>query len=205
MSYRTITLIRHAQVRAEFKTICYGQKDIELSEDGLSASILMASRMSVELPASLVFHSGLTRTQSLAEALKAASPNLIKIAVDHRLRERDYGRWEGESWDKIFASNSEEFHDLIEKPESYRPPGGETTFELQKRVVAWFEECLALDSIDSIIAVSHSGPIAALAGYLNEAHPRDWGPWMCGYLDQLTIEIDGPSIKTSMARFTEGQ
>jgi len=113
----------------------------------------------------------------------------LPIREEHRLRERNFGDWEGKSWDAAYASDPDNFHGLIDKPDTYRPPGGETTTELQCRVVQWFEDFVAQDlgSASTVIAVTHSGPIAALVGHLLHLAPRDWSPWLLGYGEIVTI------------------
>lgn len=195
-----LIVIRHAQVDPQWRSICYGAMDVPLSRDGEEASQQLADRIAGRLSPVAIYHSDLHRTRMLAERLRDALDDDTALIADHRLRERDYGTWQGLSWDQAYASDPENFIDLIEAPDTYRPHGGETTIQMQQRVIAWFHEFQtsqksvqpAADRPRTAIAISHSGPIAALAGYLLELHPRDWQPWTIGNLESLCI--DGPNV-----------
>jgi broad specificity phosphatase PhoE len=188
-----LILIRHGEVDVAYKGVCYGAMDVPLSERGAAESQQLAQRIVTQVQPAAIYHSGLTRTQTLAHMIAQRLPNRINVIADNRLRERNYGDWQGTSWDEAYASDPEHFHDLIERPSTYRPPGGETTTEMQMRVVRWYEALTSvadyeLQGLPSVaIAISHSGPIAALAGYLQDLHPRSWHPWMIGTLGALRI------------------
>jgi broad specificity phosphatase PhoE len=60
---------------------------------------------------------------------------------------------------------------LIDEPETFRPPGGETTGELRDRVISWYER---RPRTGLMVVVAHGGPIAALRGTLAGKAPIDW-------------------------------
>lgn len=193
MSVHELILIRHGEVDAAFKGICYGAMDVALSKRGLAESDQLAQRIVTQVQPPVIFHSGLTRTRTLAEMIAKQLDGRVEVIADHRLRERNYGDWQGISWDEAYASDPDHFHDLIERPDTYRPPNGETTTEMQERVVRWYEELInrtnspSADRPAVMLAISHSGPIAALAGHVQEQHARDWHPWMVKTLGTLQI------------------
>lgn len=187
---KEITLIRHGEVESKWRGICYGAMDVSLSQLGKQNSDEVAIELSREASPKIVYHSGLSRTRYLADRIAAGSSGTIHVREDARLRERNYGQWQGMTWDDAYATDPENFHGLIEAPDTYRPPGGETTSEMQRRVVDWFSE--QDEQAHPIIAVSHSGPIAALAGYLLGLPATEWSPWMTKNLQaiQLTRSTD---------------
>lgn len=85
--------------------------------------------------------------------------------------ERSFGTWEGRTWDAIWADEGEAMNGMIDAPVRFRPGGGETTAELADRVLAWFR---ALPMAVPALAVTHGGPIGALAGSLLGETPRAW-------------------------------
>lgn len=189
-----LMLIRHGEVEPKWKKICYGAMDVPLSSAGVAASQALANRLADRVCPAAIYHSDLQRTRTLATMLAEAWSGQVPITADPRLRERNYGQWQGRSWDEAYASDPENFIGLIEAPDAYRPPGGETTSEMQHRIVEWFGECISqYSSADSIIASSHSGPIAALAGQRLGLHARDWQPWTIGTLESLHVR--GTDIK----------
>jgi broad specificity phosphatase PhoE len=199
-----VVLIRHAEVEPKWKGICYGSMDVSLSKAGIDASHLLVASWSVR--PRFIVHSGLKRTKMLAEMFMDRFPSL-SLFEDQRLRERNFGQWEGRSWDAIFETNPD-FHDLVHQPDTYRPPDGETTTEVQERAVEAFESLGFLDDgqvescLGPILAISHSGPIAGLAGHFLELPPSEWTPWMVGYLGSLTLHRDRPNSKIQVSRRT---
>ncbi len=184
-------LVRHGAISSQWKGICYGCQDVPLCDRWMAESDTLVRQLASLRPTA-VFHSGLSRSSWLAERIRACGnqqDTTCEILEDIRLRERDFGEWEGKTWDEVYASDPDNFHGLIDKPDTYRPPGGETTTELQRRVVQWHEDCNQRDSLvpRTVIAITHSGPIAALAGHLLSLSPEHWSPWMLGYGEILTI------------------
>ena len=192
-----VTVIRHAEVDSAWKGICYGCLDVPLSQKGICESRTFAEKFGLKWKKGtaanstsaqvLVFHSGLSRTAVLAEAL-AETLGVGDVIVDTRLRERDYGQWQGKSWDAAYNSDPEHFHDLVDRPDTYRPPEGETTTEMQQRIASWYEEVSLRFTGAYIIAVSHSGPIAALAGRVLTLAANQWNPWIIGNLESIDIQ-----------------
>jgi broad specificity phosphatase PhoE len=149
-------------------------------------------RQLASLRPTVIFHSGLSRSRWLGERVRTTInyyDQACELLEDVRLRERNFGDWEGRTWDDVYASDPDNFHGLIDKPDTYRPPGGETTTELQRRVVQWYQQCGQHQSQEArtVIAITHSGPIAALAGHLLKLTPEHWSPWMLGYGEIVTI------------------
>jgi broad specificity phosphatase PhoE len=60
---------------------------------------------------------------------------------------------------------------MLTDPATWRPPGGETTFEMRDRVLSWYRE---LPAHGNFVAVTHGGPIAALLGTLAGLPVGDW-------------------------------
>jgi len=185
---RRVIIVRHGAVEPQWKTICYGSMDVQLCSRWIAESQNLVSSLA-KLRPSLILHSGLTRTRWLAERIAeqmlADGIAVGQVLSDARLRERNYGRWEGRTWDDVFASDPEHFHDLVMKPETYRPPGGETTRQMQRRMLEWFDQLLPLATI---VAISHSGPSASLAGGLLGLPADQWTGWMLGYGEAIVFE-----------------
>ena len=167
-SPRTLYLVRHGPIHERYQGRCYGSSDVELSEAGKAISLQVVAKLE-RYPVTRVEHSGLARTRFLA--IELARRTGAPVREDHRLRERDFGTWELQSWDAIYAKTGDAMDGLIDAPGQFHPPGGETTFSLRDRVWSWYQE---LPSTGCIVAVTHGGPIAALLGTLRSLPVRDW-------------------------------
>lgn len=173
---RGVILVRHGTVAARYSGLCYGRSDVEPDPSGEEQHRRLAAELSA-LPIERIVHSGLTRTRCLAEAV-AAECGLAAVPCA-LLQERDFGAWELQPWEQIHAEHGAEILRMVSDPENYRPGGGETTFELRDRVMQWFE---ALPPDGLTVAVTHGGPIAALAGTLRGLPVEAWPAWIppCG-------------------------
>jgi len=153
---RRILLIRHTEVAVKFHRRCYGRLDVSLSRAGVRRACALASELARQ-PITAVVHSGWKRAEFLASRI-ALLKRLLPRA-DSRWRERDFGAWEGRSWQSIWQETGNAMEGLFTQPGTFRPGGGETTAELAERsMAAW--QSLPDDGV--IAVISHGGPIAAV-------------------------------------------
>ena len=152
-----LLLIRHAEPDEDARGRCYGRLDVGLSPTGLaSAERLAESLRPVQLDA--VYVSPRLRAVQTANALGASR------TVDDRLRELDFGQFEGRTYDEIEREQPEFFRSWMETPTLVRFPGGESYAELRERVAAAVDEIVAANDGRTVALVSHGGVIrAALA------------------------------------------
>lgn len=193
-----LIMIRHAEVEARWKSICYGASDVPLSEAGLLQSQRLADRWKHRPQPICVYHSGVRRTELLARMIAGHFPSLNLVA-DARLCERDYGDWQGKGWDEVYAADPD-FDRLIHQPDSYRPPRGESTSVMQSRIAAWFASVIKSTSEGTVVAISHSGPMAALAGHCLNLHASQWEPWMMKPLEAIRLRWDRCDGKVHVSR-----
>ena len=151
-----ILLVRHTEVVRSWKHRCYGRSDIALSRAGHRHAQELAARLAKE-PVTAIFHSGLARAAVLAGQL--AKLKRLEPIVDARWRERDFGEWEGRTWNEIWRETGNAMDGMLSSPRHYRPGGGETTAELSARTIAAWR---ALPREGLLVVVTHGGPIAAL-------------------------------------------
>ncbi|MFQ3652118.1 MAG: histidine phosphatase family protein [Gemmataceae bacterium] len=166
---RTVWLVRHPAVFDTYRGVCYGSSEVPLSPESVSQLQSLARNIQRLGPITHLYHSGLIRCAVLAETLAALTG--LPATTDARLRERHFGQWEGRTWDEIHAETGDAMLGMVTAPDTWRPPGGETTFELRDRVLAWYAQ---LPTHATIVAITHGGPIAALLGTLQQRPVAQW-------------------------------
>jgi broad specificity phosphatase PhoE len=166
-----VVLVRHTDVARAWRGRCYGATDVGLSRDGRAAIAALAAQLAAERPA-WVMHSGLTRTRLLAH--RVASQAACPLLTDTDWRERDFGSWEGRSWNAIYRESGNAMDGMITAPATFRPGGGETTFDLRDRVQQAWQRLPARSGPGAGIVVTHGGPIAALLGHRRGLPAAEW-------------------------------
>lgn len=151
-----VVLIRHAQPEVSAGT-CYGCLDLPL----VAPLTPSAARIAAGLPApTRIVTSPLARASGTAQALAQAA-GVPAIDSEPRLREIDFGTWEGVAWDAIDRGALDQWAaDLLHA----RPHGGESPAQAMARVAGWAGS-LDADSGDCLWVVGHAGPMRMLAAH----------------------------------------
>ncbi|MBC7519698.1 MAG: histidine phosphatase family protein [Sandarakinorhabdus sp.] len=156
---RHLLLVRHTEVARRWRGRCYGTSDAGLSRVGTAHAVAIAPQLAAWRP-DIVIHSDRRRTRDLAR--RAAALAGVNCRPDAQWRERDFGEWEGRTWNAIYRATGNAMDGMIDAPDSFRPGGGETTTEMLQRIA------LALSRLPGgrVAVVTHGGPVAA-ARWLN--------------------------------------
>jgi broad specificity phosphatase PhoE len=108
---------------------------------------------STELKA--IYCSDLSRAIKSAEII--AEPHSIKPVVFKDLRERNFGIWEGMTFDEIKEKYPEEFNAWANNPLKFSPMQGESTIEVKERALKVFSEIIEKHKEQCIAMVAHGG------------------------------------------------
>jgi alpha-ribazole phosphatase len=157
-----IALVRHPQPDIA-PGLCYGRLDIGLTAAGHAAIGTIGAQLA-DHPASMIWTSPALRCRIVAAALGAA--RAVVPHVEPRLRELDFGAWEGRAWDDVPRPLLD---DWAADPLGFAPPGGETGAALIARVRAVHAALLA--QATSCIVIAHGGPLKLLASLLRDEPP----------------------------------
>ena len=162
-----VILVRHTEVAIRFKSRCYGRTDVGLSRTGRRLARELAGRLARE-PVAAVVCSSSRRARYLADRIAALTG--LTPRVDERWCERDFGTWEGRTWNAIWRDTGNAMDGMLTRPHRFRPGGGETTAALAARALRAFR---ALPRSGLIVVVTHSGPIAAVRASFAGARPAE--------------------------------
>lgn len=152
-----LRLVRHARPLAP-AGCCYGASDLPADE---AHTEQVARRLARLLPLhAQVAHSPLQRCAALAEALRALRPDLRPVP-DPRLREMDFGAWEGQPWDRI---DRQALDAWTADFSGYRPGGGESVAMLLERVRQALADTgvLAQATGNTSVWITHAGVMRAV-------------------------------------------
>ncbi len=158
----TILLVRHA-AHVELGNVLSGRRrDIALSSAGLEQAAILADLLGTE-PIAAVYSS--PRERAWYTARDIAEPHDLKVIVEDRLDEIDFGHWTGARFAEL--EGDEVWQQWNESRSTARCPAGETMGEAVARATSALQE-IAYERADStIVAVTHCDIIrGVIAHYL---------------------------------------
>jgi len=149
-----IAFLRHGRTAWNAEGRFQGRTDIPLSDEGRKA--LAGLRLPAELAGARCHVSPLVRARETASLLGLGD------AIEPRLIEMSFGRYEGRTLEELRADPDEDMAANEAQGLDFRPPGGETPREVQARLRPWFDELA--EAGGRHVAVTHKAVIrAALA------------------------------------------
>ncbi|MEM9998539.1 MAG: histidine phosphatase family protein [Bacteroidota bacterium] len=147
-------LVRHLPaLGAEGRAI--GHTDLPLADPDAPARLASAWPLA---PPDRIVASPLQRASHTAAALGAAWG--LDIEHEPRLREVDFGRWDGRTWADIEHDDAEALGAWMADWTMTPAPGGESFADVQDRVRAWLAE--QEGRAQDIVVVAHAGTIRAV-------------------------------------------
>lgn len=153
-SMTELYLIRHGETELNTKGVYYGWTDCELSEKGMmQAEDLSDILQNVTFDA--VISSSLIRAIATAVIVSGFAPD--EIIKDNRLRELNFGDWEGMHHTDVKENHKEAWKNWSSDWKNAAPPKGESFFEIYIRVKSCIEEILEKYKGKKVLIVSHQG------------------------------------------------
>lgn len=151
-----IYLIRHTKPNVKMGT-CYGWTDLDV-DISFDKELNIIKSKAGDLDSYKFYSSPLMRCSKLAEALS----NGNTVNFDDRLKELNFGKWEGLEWDKIPEDEMSKWGaDYINNT----VPEGESYSEMLKRVKDFWD---TVNINEDIVIVAHDGVIRAILYFLLE-------------------------------------
>ncbi|GER88443.1 hypothetical protein KDW_26050 [Dictyobacter vulcani] len=156
-----LLVIRHGETLANREFRYIGMRDDHLSERGITQAQQLAQTLE-PLHISAIYSSPLQRAMQTAQAI--AERQQLAVQPLDALREGNFGRWEGLSRTEVMERSVEDARLLRawEQDPTLAPPDGESFMLVQQRVVAEVMRLVQQHPGQTLVLVSHVGPIKVL-------------------------------------------
>jgi probable phosphoglycerate mutase len=154
-----IFLLRHGVVQSPEEEKCYvGQQDLPLSDRGFKQAAAWADYFA-HLALGAIYSSDLSRCRETARIIG----DRCRLAPQARpaLREINLGDWEGQPLASIKRRDPKAYQLRGEQIADYRPPGGESFRDLDRRVWPFFKAA-SRQPRGPTLMVTHAGVIRVL-------------------------------------------
>ncbi len=129
-----------------------------------------------------------------------AEPHGLGVRSDPRLREFDFGAWEGLTWDEIVATRPHLRESARTAATRYVPEGGETFEAVRERVASFLAEVTKEARSDRRVAVvAHAGPLHAALAALGLPPTDEFGNaamFSAASLTRITMDGGRPRLIT---------
>ena len=194
-----IYLVRHGETDWNQAGLLQGQTDIALNAQGLEQAREAAERLK-EVPFELAFCSPLIRAKRTAETI--IGDRKITLTTDERLRELNFGPWEGVDIRTIKDAASQPFTN----PGSYIPPEGAESFaQLYKRSGEFVDQVLLPleGTYETVLVVAHGGVNRSILNPVLNIPVDDF--WRMHMGNCATAILDCTDGKLSMLEYMDSQ
>jgi broad specificity phosphatase PhoE len=146
---------------------CVGHTDLPLSPRGAADIRVLSTRI-----ARAVHGTPRVVTSDLRRAVDSAAIIARELCIDvdtnWRLREMDFGDWDGRSWAELGRDDDSRLRHWTDHWEETAPPGGESLDHLASRVTDWLHVELArtIGHDRTVVVVAHGGSIRVAVSLL---------------------------------------
>lgn len=113
------------------------------------------------IPLQSVYSSSLSRCVRTADGITSGPA----VTGSAELNEIDMGDWDGLLFDEVRTRYPEEFRQRGESMDIFRPPGGESFYDLSLRALPFFNACIQQRRFP-ILMVTHAGVIRVLLTHI---------------------------------------
>ncbi|MGN0676411.1 MAG: histidine phosphatase family protein [Ruminococcus sp.] len=172
---------RHGQTDYNLKDIIQGTTDNELNDTGISQAYELAEKVSQKADIDLIISSPMKRAYRTACII--SEKNNLDIITDERLREWDYGRYEGMPRTASgFAENKSQFGVRM-------GTDGESVLQLAHRVYSALDDIIKNYPDKNILIVCHGGVCRIIETYFHDLATEDYNNWFMGNCELIEYNI----------------
>lgn len=163
---------RHGQTDYNKDEIILGTTDLPLNETGLAQARELAEYAEKLGDIDIIISSPMNRALTTAKA--AAERCGLDIIIDERLREWNYGEYEGKSrFTEGFAENKVNFGVRMGR-------SGESLLQLSHRVYSVLDDIKANYKDKNVLVVCHGGICRVIETYFNNMTNEEYSNWFMG-------------------------
>jgi len=164
-------LIRHGETDWNVQRRFQGSSEEPLNENGQKQAKSLAPRLQ-NMHFDAIYASDLIRVRQTAELALDSRSNQVQF--DARLREVDFGNWEGLQWEEIRTRYPDDFARWI-ADRNENPHGGDTLSDVVERVKNFLQDIRQQHNEDAtILLFAHGGSLAILISLLLGTNPLRW-------------------------------
>ena len=146
-----IILARHGETAWNVAEVFRGRVSVGLNETGLKQAALLAEYLS-NLEIEALYSSPLPRALQTAEAV--AERCGLKVNVESRLTDFDFGQWQGLPHQEVREKYGELYLLWENSPEQIRMPGGESLSDVRERAIPVVDDLIGKHA-GRVVLVSH--------------------------------------------------
>ena len=136
--FTLLYLVRHGETDWNRTMRIQGHSDIELNDHGVAQARRLGARLA-RWRIDRAIASDLVRAQETARL--ALGDRAIPLELDGRLRERNFGEWEGLTREEVEARDPEGARRWREEPWTFRPPGASPWPMWPGEPSRWWRSC----------------------------------------------------------------
>lgn len=166
-----LLLVRHGDTEFNSARRFQGHSDIELSTAGYRQAERLRDRLAAE-KIDVIYSSDLRRAVATAELI--SSRHKAGIITCPELREINYGRLEGLTFEEISRFYPEVADWCVNWSPQLKFPSGESFDELKERVTRFLSRLKKHTMEQTMLIVTHGGPLRLLLCYLLELDLWHW-------------------------------
>jgi broad specificity phosphatase PhoE len=153
----TLLFVRHGETDWNRDGRWQGHSDTQLNDAGREQARLVAGELG---GVDVIYSSDLARARETADII-AAQLGGLEVNVDHRLRERSFGAWEGRTAPEIEADFAEQ-HARWLAGKGAGADDAEPFDAFGARVRGFLEDLLARHPEETVLIVAHGGSIRVI-------------------------------------------
>jgi alpha-ribazole phosphatase len=154
-----LILARHGATAWNAQDRYQGQADVPLDKTGRRQAVALGRRLARE-GIDAIYASDLLRAWDTATAI--AAHHDLPLRAEPRLREIDFGNWEGLTYGEISRRAPQALAAWEADPLNVPPPGGENLGQLTGRVQAALDDIARAHQDQTVLLVAHGGTLQVL-------------------------------------------